>query len=227
MVRCRNCAGLAAALRAIASGATGVTTFARLAGRACARTRVVTFLRYMTHPEVQIDLGFPAHTWHLSAVGRARAVQLLTLTWVADIRRVISSPENKAIETASILAAHLGIEAETRPGTGENDRSSTGPLPPAEFGRLADRFFAEPEEAVRGWERAVDAQRRIASALSSLLDPGPSGDIAVIGHGGVGTLWYCHLAGLPIDRRYDQPSQGHYFSVDLGTGRPTHAWQPI
>jgi hypothetical protein len=75
--------------------------------------------------------------------------------------------------------------------------------------------------------RAVDAQRRIASALSDLLDPGGSGDIAVIGQGGVGTLWHCRLAGLAIDRRYDPPSQGHYFSVDLATGRPTHAWQPF
>ena len=187
----------------------------------------MTFLRYITHPEVEVDLGSPAHTWPLSHVGRARAARLLSQTWVADIRCVISSPENKALETAKVLAAHLGIEPETRPDTGENDRSSTGPLPPAEFGRLADRFFAEPEEAVRGWERAVDAQRRIASALRGLLDPRRSGDIAVIGHGGVGTLWYCHLAELPIDRRHDQPSQGHYFSVDLATGRPTHAWQSI
>jgi broad specificity phosphatase PhoE len=185
----------------------------------------MTFLRYITHPEVQVDLGSPAATWSLSEVGRARVAGLLSQTWVADIRCVISSPENKALETANVLAAHLGIEPETRPDSGENDRSSTGPLPPAEFGRLADRFFAEPEEAVRGWERAVDAQRRIASALRGLLHPGRSGDIAVIGHGGVGTLWYCHLAGLPIDRRHDQPSQGHYFSVDLATGRPTHPWQ--
>ena len=41
----------------------------------------------------------------------------------------------------------------------------------------------------------------------------------MIGHGGVGTLWYCRLAGLPTDRRYDQLSQGRYFSVDLTTGR--------
>jgi broad specificity phosphatase PhoE len=187
----------------------------------------MSFIRYITHPEVKIDLNIPVTAWRLSDVGRARALRFVEQPWVPNICRVISSAENKAQEMAHILGAHLGIEPETRPGTGENDRSSTGPLPPAEFGRLADLFFAEPEWAIRGWERAVDAQRRIASALADLLVPSPSGDIAVIGHGGVGTLWYCQLAGIPIDRRHDQPSQGHYFSIDLTTGKPIHAWRLI
>ncbi len=187
----------------------------------------MSFIRYITHPEVKIDLNSPVTKWHLSDVGRGRAVRLLRQPWVPNICRVISSAENKAQEMARILGAHLRIETETRPGTGENDRSSTGPLPPAEFRQLADLFFAEPERAIRGWERAADAQRRIASALADLLVPSRSGDIAVIGHGGVGTLWYCQLAGVPIERRHDQPSQGHYFSIDLTMRLPMHAWRPI
>ena len=85
----------------------------------------MTFLRYITHPEVQVDLGSPAPTWSLSEVGRARAAGLLSQTWVADIRCVISSPENKALETAKVLAAHLGIEPETRPDSGR----TTAPRP--------------------------------------------------------------------------------------------------
>ena len=184
-------------------------------------------IRYITHPQVEIDLQRPITTWRLSDIGRARATRLLAQPWVPSLRRVISSAETKALEAARILGAHLRIEPETRPGTGENDRSSTGPVPPDEFERLADLFFAQPERSVRGWERAVDAQQRIVLALADLLDPGQPGDVAVVGHGGVGTLWYCHLAGLPIDRRHDQPGQGHYFSVDRAIGRPLHAWRPI
>ena len=40
----------------------------------------------------------------------------------------------------------------------ENDRSATGYLPPNQFEAMADRFFAEPQASVLGWERAVDAQ---------------------------------------------------------------------
>jgi broad specificity phosphatase PhoE len=41
-------------------------------------------------------------------------------------------------------------------------------------------------------------------------------DIAIVGHGGTGTLLYCHLAALPIDRRYDQPATygGNWFAFD-------------
>lgn len=147
--------------------------------------------------------------------------------WVRRIARILSSDETKAMETAEVLGAHIGVDVEVRSGIGENDRSATGFVPPARFEQLADRFFARPEESVQGWERAVDAQSRIAAGLRDLLSDAGSGDVAVVGHGGVGTLWYCSLAGLAIDRRHDQPGQGHYFTVDLGSGLPTHGWRPI
>ena len=184
-------------------------------------------LRYITHPEVEIDLGVPVAQWRLSGAGRERAQRLLRQPWVAGIGRLISSVETKAVETARILGAHLQLEPELRPAIGENDRSATGPLPRAEFEQLADQFFAHPAQSVRGWERALDAQKRIADGLADLLLASSAHDIALVGHGGVGTLWYCQLAGLAIDRRHDQPSQGHFFSVDLATGRPLHGWRSI
>jgi broad specificity phosphatase PhoE len=184
-------------------------------------------LRYITHPQVEIDLRVPVTEWRLSELGRTRAGRMLQQPWIAHIGRLISSAEAKALETARILGAHRRLEPEVRPAIGENDRTATGPLPTAEFERLADLFFAQPSQRIRGWESALDAQRRIAAGLADLLVAGQSEEIAVIGHGGVGTLWYCHLAGLPIDRRHDQPSQGHYFSVELASGRPLHGWRPI
>jgi broad specificity phosphatase PhoE len=184
-------------------------------------------LRYLTHPQVEIDLTIPVTAWRLSELGRARAARCLEQPWIVRVGRVISSPEAKALEFARMIGGRLRLEVELRADTGENDRASTGPLPPVEFARLADRFFAEPSESVAGWERAVDAQRRIAMALADLFAREDVPDVAIVGHGGVGTLWYCHLAGLPIDRRHDQPSQGHYFSVDVGTRRPLHGWRPI
>jgi broad specificity phosphatase PhoE len=147
--------------------------------------------------------------------------------WLRGVRRIVSSTEHKALETAHMLAAALRLAVEPREGIGENDRSATGRLPPSEFQALADRFFAEPQHEVRGWESAVAAQARIVHGLADLLQPAAQGDVVVLGHGGVGTLWYCHLAGLPISRRHDQPSQGHYFQVDLASARPLHAWRPV
>ena len=187
----------------------------------------VGLLHYISHPQVTVDPAVDVPRWRLSAVGRARAERMTTRSWVGDIRRIVSSEETKALETAGLLAVALGIDVERRAATGEIDRSAAGFLPPLEFEAVADACFAAPSISARGWERAVDAQQRIVEALADLLDdPGP-GDVAVVGHGGVGTLWYCHLAGVPIARRWDQPGQGHVFSVDRTTRRPLGHWRPI
>jgi broad specificity phosphatase PhoE len=154
-----------------------------------------------------------------------RLAVLCTAPWVRTIGRVVCSAEVKAVQTATALAERQGVPIEVRPGTGEIDRSATGFLPSARHDAVADDCFARPAESIEGWERAVDAQRRIVDGLADLFVDESTGDVAVVGHGGVGTLWYCHLAGLPIDRRLDQPGQGHYFSVDLHTHRPLHHWR--
>jgi broad specificity phosphatase PhoE len=185
---------------------------------------------YLTHPQVQVDPAVPVERWSLSPTGRARVLAMLDQSWVARIGRVVSSPEPKAVEAAELLAARVGVAVEVREGTGEIDRSAAGFLPPDEFERVADACFARPEESVRGWERAVDAQWRIVDALADLFSGGGDADItdiAVVGHGGVGTFWYCHLAGIPINRASDQPGQGHRFAVDRVSRRPAHAWRPI
>lgn len=110
----------------------------------------------------------------------------------------------------------------------ENDRSATGFLPPAEFEAVADQFFARPDIGTRGWERACDAQARIVQAVEQVLPPEPTGDILLVGHGAVGTLLYCHLAGLAIARDHDQPpGGGYFFTFDHRSRRVRHPWQPM
>ncbi len=60
---------------------------------------------------------------------------MLTRPWIDSIGRVVSSAERKALETATLLAGHLGVTVEVRPATGELDRSSTGFVPPEEHER--------------------------------------------------------------------------------------------
>ncbi len=110
---------------------------------------------------------------------------------------------------------------------GENDRSATGFLPPAEFEAVADLFFRTPTVSVRGWETAQAAQQRMVLAVQRCLARADTGDVAVVAHGAVGTLLWCHLAGETVDRRHDQPGQGSWYSVDVASIRPLSAWRRL
>ncbi|MDB5848867.1 MAG: histidine phosphatase family protein [Rhodoferax sp.] len=173
---------------------------------------------FISHPNVVISREVPVPRWPLSPMGRERMAAGLRQPWVAGIGAVVSSSEQKAIDGAEILAEHLGLALTQDAGLDENDRSATGFLPPAEFEAMADAFFGEPGVSVRGWERAVDAQRRVVAAAGRVLaaHDGP-GALAIVSHGAVGTLLYCHLAGVPIGRRWDQPPNGggNYFRFTL------------
>lgn len=187
----------------------------------------MSWLRYVTHPDVVVDPSLAVERWTLSERGEQRARAMLAQPWVPEVRRVVSSDETKAVRTAQIVAEHLGLDVEVLEGLGENDRSATGFLPPAEFEAMADRFFAHPERSAEGWERAVDAQRRIVESLAPVLAAATGTETVVVGHGGVGTLWWCALTDRTISREHDQPGQGHYFTVEAVTSTVRHGWRPI
>jgi broad specificity phosphatase PhoE len=185
---------------------------------------------FVTHPNVVISPEVPVPRWPLSALGRTRMAAGLRLPWVADLGAIYCSTEQKAIDGAAIWAAHLGLPFTRVPALGENDRSATGFLPQQEFEAVADEFFARPTQSVRGWERAVDAQERIVRAVLGIARSDPSiGAVAIVSHGAVGTLLYCHLQGCAIDRRWDQPANGggNYFRFTLAPPRADSHWQPI
>ena len=86
---------------------------------------------------------------------------------------------------------------------------------------------AETAYAEEDWETAADAQRRIRRTVSEIIRAHGTGDLAIVTHGAVGTLLWCELSGNPIDRQYDQSSQGHYWQASLTTLRPFSTWLPM
>ena len=186
------------------------------------------FALYITHPQVEMDPAVPVPDWRLSAHGRQRALLAARADWVRQIGRFVASTERKAIETAEILSAGR-LPVETDHAMGENDRSATGFLPPDAFEAAADEFFAHPHRSYRGWERAVDAQARIVSAVERVLaDHDPKIPIAFVGHGGVGTLLKCRLKGTPIRREGDQPAGGgNLFAFRLADRTVSCEWTPM
>lgn len=185
---------------------------------------------FITHPNVVASQSLPVPRWPLSEVGCARMRAGLRQPWVPAITAVYCSTEQKAVDAARILAGHLSLPFTMMAELGENDRSATGFLPPPEFERMADAFFAAPESSVRGWERAVDAQARIVQAVQRIarLDQTP-GTVAIVSHGAVGTLLYCHLAGHSIARAWDQPANGggNFFRFTLAPAAALSSWRPV
>jgi broad specificity phosphatase PhoE len=153
----------------------------------------------ITHPNVVIDPGVAVTRWPLSELGRARMRAGLQQPWVRELTALHCSTEQKAIDSAQIVAEHVGLPIAQHEDLGENDRSATGFLPPPEFERLADNFFGRPHESARGWERAV------------------------------GTLLHCHLAGREISRRWDQPANGggNWFAFTVDPAAVLSGWRPI
>ncbi|GGF76843.1 phosphoglycerate mutase [Azorhizobium oxalatiphilum] len=182
---------------------------------------------YVSHPQVQVDPAVPVPDWGLSPLGRARAGALAGEPWLMVYGRVISSTEEKAKETAGILATALGLPVEVRDDLHENDRSATGYLPEAEFQQVADAFFANPHTSVRGWERAQDAQDRIVAGVMLALAEAPRTPTLFVGHGGVGTLLLCHLAGYAISRVHDQPPVGGGCWFRQTATETPDRWRPL
>lgn len=186
-------------------------------------------LFFITHADVEIDPDVPVPEWGLNPRGRKRHQAFARHPCLAGVRSVWSSTERKALDGADITAQHLKVPQHSRVDLHENDRSSTGYLKEAEFQATADAFFANPDDSVRGWEPAADAQARVVAALQDVIAKAPSGDIAVIGHGGIGCLLLCHVLGEPISRRNDQAGRGggNYVSITLPQWSLGHHWRDI
>jgi len=182
---------------------------------------------FISHPEVVIDPTQPVTSWRLSEAGEERVHTFGELPLCSEVRSVYASTELKAVRAAELLAQRWQLPLQLLAELGEHDRSSTGYLTSDAFEAAVDAFFAKPDVSYRGWETALNAQARIVSALQAISDEAPAGDIAVISHGGVGTLSKCWLKRIPISRGEDQPYQGHFYLFGRESRLFIQDWTPL
>ncbi len=189
----------------------------------------MSFMVFVTHPEVVIDPAVPVPDWSLSERGFARMRGFCEHGFVQRLTTVFSSAEKKARDCGEVVAERLGLVNRIDERLGENDRSATGYLPRDAFITVARQFFAHPEESVSGWERAVDAQRRIVAAVRDIADRCRGENVAIMSHGGVATLLMCHLQRQPISLSLKPPvpEGGCYFVVDTVRFALIHGWLAV
>lgn len=112
---------------------------------------------------------------------------------------------------------------------GEFDRTSTGYQPKDVFMNNVVKFFMHPDKSVLGWEKSIDAQKRIVETISNIVTQNSNRNILIISHGGVGALYLASLLKEPISFKYNQPENGggNYFIVNLDNKQVEKNWTPI
>lgn len=189
----------------------------------------MSLVYFVTHPDVVIDKNIPIPDWDLSEKGISRTEKLLKKDWIKSINVIYSSNEQKAKTTAKIIAEHLKLKVKHIENLGEIDRSSTGLLGEKEFWKTRDQFFANSNKSIRGWEKAIDAQKRVVKAVKKVIKNSPEqSNILIAAHGAIGALLLCCLKQKQIHVSQDQPGSGggNYFVFDKNM-KLVQAWKAI
>jgi broad specificity phosphatase PhoE len=144
-------------------------------------------------PEIRREV--PAAQWRLSADGVARSRALSRRLNPSGAACVFTSCEPKAVETARVLAEEWGMPLEEVPGLHEHERPQAQILTRDAFEERVRNLFARPDELVFGAETATAARRRFTMALMRLIAR-TTGDVVVVSHGTVMTLFVAESAGV-------------------------------
>lgn len=152
-------------------------------------------LTLVRHSLPAIARGVAAREWPLSAEGSARARAFARRLRPADGARLFSSCEPKAVETARELAAEWGLEFETVTGLHEHERPDVQLMPREAFERSIRMLFERRSELVFGSETADAARRRFTGAVMRLVAR-TTGDVLVVSHGTVMTLFVAEVSGV-------------------------------
>jgi 2,3-bisphosphoglycerate-dependent phosphoglycerate mutase len=148
------------------------------------------------HAAPLIVQGAPARDWPLSDEGRRACEEFAGRLAAYQVAVIVSSAETKARETAAILAARLGLTPGEDADLNEHKRDNVPYLGRPAFEASIRRLFAEPNALVFGQETATQAYTRFAGAVLRALAAHPAGDVALVTHGTVMTLYAERHAGV-------------------------------
>lgn len=138
----------------------------------------------------------------LNAAGQAEAEAVAAALADAALGAVVSSPQERSLQTAGPIAARAGLEVQQDPGLDELDLGAwTG----ARFGSLhgdarwrAFNVF-RGSAPVPGGEDMLAVQARAVACLLRLQAAFPDRAVAVVSHADVIKAVLVHFLGMPLD----------------------------
>lgn len=143
-----------------------------------------------------VEPRVPPSGWRLSEEGRLQSGLLAERLRAYGLGHLVTSEEPKAVETTKIVAERLGLTWSTAPGLHEHDRTGAPFGTQDEFESAARTFFENPGNQVWGNETAEQARARFTGGVRALLAEHPEGNLALVAHGTVITLFLTHHEDL-------------------------------
>lgn len=147
------------------------------------------YLLLIRHARPQITPDKAAAQWPLSPAGEAQCPLLAELLAPYSPLSLFSSRELKARHTAALLSASSAAAVSTVAGLEEQRRRTVGYLPPERFHQQMIRLFSHPQQRVFGEESAEEACKRFSAAISGILTAHAGGNIGIVTHGTVMSLF--------------------------------------
>ncbi|MBI2914924.1 MAG: histidine phosphatase family protein [Firmicutes bacterium] len=160
----------------------------------------------------------------LSKEGRRQATLLARSLRGRDIARIYSSDLRRALETAAIVGAHLGVPVFTEPALRE---ANFGVWEGCTQAEVAERFpevlaswrHDSVNTRVPGGETAFEVQERAYQALLGISGTHPGETVTVVSHGGPIKAALCRLLHLDLCHRFRMViDNASICTIDLAAG---------
>lgn len=123
------------------------------------------------------------------------------------------------METGSIIAERLRLTFTTAEALREHDRRAVGFLSREKFTARVHDLFAHPDEVVFGNESASAALARFAATVDHLVVEDSGGDIVVVSHGTVISLFVAKRADVDGEKLWATLGLPSYVSLELPNHR--------
>lgn len=138
----------------------------------------------------------------LSAAGQAELAATAEALADVHLAEIISSPLQRALQSAEIVARARGIEVARDPRLTDfqlgkwSGMAQEAILATPEF----QRFLASPtSERIPGGESLEEIRRRAVAAIEQAITDNPAGDaIAIVSHAGIIRVLLAHYLGAPV-----------------------------
>ncbi|MHA2085531.1 MAG: histidine phosphatase family protein [Candidatus Thorarchaeota archaeon] len=148
---------------------------------------------FVRHAESIVDDRKAPSDWVLSPAGKRQSLELATSIEFQDLNVIVTSNEQKAIDTASPLSEKLGLKIIQNSAFNELTRAHVPNQTIEQYRTKVEQVFSQSEKPIPGWESSQDALDRISDGVMALEVQYDSQKIMIVSHGMILSLYFAWL----------------------------------